>query len=280
MKKTMTKNQIQIPFYDFGGKGKSIHFAHANGYPPEGYRQFIQPFLKNHQVIASKYRPLWGNENHNQLKTWNTLADDMIQFMDSQGLKNVIGMGHSMGGTISVVAALKRPDLFEKLILIDPVIFSRKFLLPTLFLPFFLLKKIIPIAKVSNKRRNKWSSKEEVYELWRKKRVFKRFSDESLKDLVNAAITSDGNGGMTLAFSREWETQVYMTAPYVFSKMMKLEIPITVVKAEFTNVITKDLWSTWQTKQPQTEFIEFKDAGHLVPLESPKELANMLLKNL
>jgi len=280
MNNTTEKDQTNIPFHDFGGSGKTIHFAHANGYPPEGYRQFIQPFLENHQVIASKYRPLWGDQNPNNLKTWNTFADDMIRFMDDKGLKNVIGMGHSMGGTISVAAALKRPDLFDKLILIDPVIFSRKFLLPSKIFPFFLLKKIIPIAKISSKRRNKWSSKEEVYELWRKKRVFKRFSDESLQDLIDATIISDGNGGMTLAFSRDWETRVYTTAPYVFSKMIKLEIPITVVKAEFTDVITKDLWSTWQTQQPQTEFIEFKNAGHLVPLESPKELANILLKNL
>ena len=185
-----------------------------------------------------------------------------------------------MGGTISVAAAIKRPDLFEKLILIDPVIFDWKFLLPSQILPFSLLKKIIPIAKISAKRRNQWASKEEVYELWRKKRVFKRFSDESLKDLIDAAISSNGNGGMTLTFSRDWETRIYTTAPYVFSKMMKLEIPIIVVKAEFTDVITKDLWKTWQAKQPQTQFIEFKNAGHLVPLESPKELANILLAAL
>jgi len=278
MHKTNT-DQLQIPYHNFGGEGKTIHFAHANGYPPEGYRQFIQPFLKNHQVVASKFRPLWGNENYNNVKTWNTFADDLIQFMERKGMKKVIGMGHSMGGTISVVAALKRPDLFEKLILIDPVIFDKKFLLPTQILPYFLLKKIIPIAKISAKRRNKWSSKEEVYDLWRKKRVFKRFSDESLQDLVNAAITTDGNGGVTLAFSREWETRIYMTAPYVFSKMMKLDIPITVVKAEFTDVITKDLWKTWKTKQPQNNFIEFKNSGHLVPLENPLELANVLLEN-
>ena len=278
MKKT--KDKIEIPFHDFGGEGKIIHFAHANGYPPESYPQFIQPFLDKHQVIASKFRPLWENQNHNNIKTWKTFGDDMIRFMDEQGMKNVIGIGHSMGGTISVVAALKRPDLFERLILIDPVIFSRKFLLPTQILPFSILKKIIPIAKISAKRRNQWSSKEEVYELWRKKKVFKRFSDESLKDLVDAAITSDGNGGMTLAFSREWETQIYMTAPYVFSKMMKLEIPITVVKAEFKSVITKELWKTWQAKQPQTQFIEFNNAGHLVPLESPIELANILLEKI
>ena len=278
MKNNTDTSQFQIPYHHFGGEEKLIHFAHANGYPPEGYQQFIAPFLKNHQVIASKFRPLWGNQNPNSIKSWNSFADDMIRFMDSKGLKNVIGMGHSMGGTISIIAAIKRPDLFEKLILIDPVVFSWKFLLVNKILPRSILKKIVPIAKISAKRRDHWKSKEEVYGLWRKKRVFSKFSDSVLKDFINAAIVSNGEG-VKLLFPKEWETQVYVTAPYVFSDVLKMKIPITVVKGEFTNVITPELWEKWQTAQPQNKFIEFKNAGHLVPLEYPKELAEVLLSS-
>ena len=275
----MSKNPV-IPFHHFGGKGKMIHFAHANGYPPEGYQEFIQPLSKEYEIIASKYRPLWENQSPKTVKSWHTFADDLIRFMDEKGLQNVIGMGHSMGGTISSIAAMKRPDLFEQLILIDPVIFPKKYNLWTKFLPNSLLKRIIPIAKASTKRRDQWNNKQEVFDSWRTKRVFKRFTDSVLNDFVNAAIVPNPQGGVTLAYPKAWETQVYLTAPYIFSDLVKMKKPMTVIKAEYTDVISDGLWKEWQQKQPATTFIEYKDAGHLIPMEYPVPLAETILKQI
>jgi len=275
----MSKNPI-IPFHHFGGEGKIIHLAHANGYPPEGYKQFIKPFLNDYEIIASKYRPLWGGQNPNAVKNWNTFADDLIRFMDEKGLTNVIGMGHSMGGTISSIAAMKRPDLFEQLVLIDPVIFPKKYNLWTKFFPNSFLKRMIPIAKASSKRRDQWENKQEVFDSWRKKRVFKRFSDSVLTDFIDAAIVPSQKGGVTLAYPKAWETQVYITAPYIFSDLVKIQIPLTVIKAEHTNVITDGLWDAWQQKQPNAHLIEHKDAGHLVPMEYPIPLAETIMKQI
>lgn len=277
----MSSKQItSIPFHDFGGKGPTIHFAHANGYPPGGYQQFLKPFTKQHQVIASTFRPLWGGRHPSEVKNWKTYADDLIQFLDQQQLKNIIGMGHSMGGTITAIAALKRPDLFAHLVLLDPVIFSKKQSLFTKFLPSSLLKRIIPIAKLSAKRRDNWSSKKEVYDSWRQKKVFKRFSDSVLQDFIHHAIVSDGKGSFTLAFSKEWETQVYVTAPYIFSDLLKMKMPMTVIKAEKQSVMTPEIWQKWKMTQPHTHFIKFRDAGHLVPMEYPVELSDMLRRAL
>lgn len=266
-----------IPYHHFGGQGKMIHFAHANGYPPEGYRQFFTPFLKDYEIIGSKYRPLWGSQEPSKVKSWSAFGKDMIQFMDEMGMKKVIGMGHSMGGAISVDVAHERPDLFERLILLDPVIFAYNRYLFTKLTPNSLLKKWVPPAVLSAKRRNQWTSKKEVYESWRTKRVFKRFSDEVLTDFVEAAIVPNGSEGVTLAFPREWETQVYITAPYVFGKVLKLPIPVTVIRAEKNSVITNELWDNWQKKSPNTQFIEYKNAGHLIPMEFPDELAQLIL---
>lgn len=273
----MSNTKATIPFHDFGGEGPTLHFAHANGYPAEGYQHFFQHFTPHYRVIASKFRPFWKGSKPQEVKTWRTFADDLIRFLDERQLKGVIGMGHSMGGTISVVAALKRPDLFSKLVLIDPVIFAKNYYYLTNFLPNLLLKRIVPIAKTSSKRRNQWTSKEEVYESWRQKRVFKRFSDDVLQQFINHAIVPAEKGGVTLAHSREWETQIYLTAPYIFDELLKLDIPIIVVRAEKTNVISPDIWNTWQEKQATTTFIDFKGAGHLVPMEFPEALAEQIL---
>lgn len=273
-------NQSSSPYFHFGGKGKKILFAHANGYPPAAYLQFFSHFEKAYEVYGYKARPLWNSPPPaTSLKSWNVFGEDIIQFMDEMGMKKVIGMGHSMGGVNLIWAAYKRPDLFEQLVLLDPVILSYKNYLFTKFTPNSLLKKKFPMAKIATKRRNKWNSKQEVFELWRPKKVFKRFSDQGLKDLVVAAIVPNGDG-VTLAFPREWEAQIYITAPYVLSKAINLSVPTAVIRAEIRSVIMEDIWDSWKTKAPNTQFFDFTKAGHLLPLEFPQQVAKLILTDI
>jgi len=275
----VTNKIKKIPFHDFGGQGPTLHFAYANGYPYKAYKQFITPFLKNYRVIASEYRVMWSDESPKSVNSWMVYADDLIQFMDENNLKNIIGMGHSMGGTISALAAAKRPDLFSKLIVIDPVILSKQAMGYFRFLPVFVRRKLLPMAKVALKRKDSWQSKAEVFNHWRTKKVFKRFSDESLNDLVNAATIKTEKGNLTLAFSKEWEAQVYVSLNPFFSMIKKLELPMLVVKPA-QSVLSDQVWSDWKKAQPTNQFLEIKDAGHLVPLEYPLDLANQILERL
>ncbi len=269
----------EIPYIK-KGEGSIIHFAHANGFPPEAYQQFLAPFQKKYQIVTSKFRPLWGGQNPSELKSWNTFADDMIRFLDEQGLKNIIGMGHSLGGVSTLLASIKRPDLFSKIILLDPVIFDKSYMKLINLVPDSLKKKIIPIAKVAMKRKDHWDSKEDVYESWRKKRVFKKISDSVLKDLVDCAVISNEKGKVKLAYSKEWETQVYITAPLIFKKVKKAKTRMIVVKGEQSDVITDEVWNAWQQTQLNNTFISFPFTGHLLPLEEPQALANKILSHL
>lgn len=276
----MQKKDTDTPFIDFGGQGAIIHFAHANGFPPEAYKQLLRPFTNHFHVIGMLQRPLWKNSNPKKFKTWHTLADDLISFLDARGLKNIIGMGHSMGGVASILAATKRPDLFSKLILIDPVVVKWSIKGLVYLLPLGMRKNNVPIAKISSKRKNNWSDKQTVFNSFRNKRVFSRFSDEALRDLVEASIVQKEDGKVWLRYSREWETQIYITAPFSFNLVKKLKMPIIAIKGESSNVITQDLWKEWQEAQAQNDFLEYPNSGHLVPMEYPQEIASWILKKL
>lgn len=266
-----------IPHVKFGNSGKLIHFAHANGFPPEVYEPFLKPFLSEHQIVASKFRPLWGEEDPDQLRRWEYFADDMIQFLDSQKLRGIIGIGHSLGGVTSMMVAIKRPELFSKLILLDPVVFGHPMMRILTLLPTFLKKKMVPIAQVANKRKDQWPSKIKVFESWRTKRVFQRFSDEQLQLLVEHAVAPDDTGQVRLVYSKAWEAQVYASAPVFFNQLKKVKTPMIVVRGAETDVITNKVWQNWKALQPNNQFINFPDAGHLVPFEHPQALAQQIL---
>jgi sigma-B regulation protein RsbQ len=61
----------------------------------------------------TQYRP-------EKYRTLDGYADDVIEIIDAAGGAPVIFVGHSVSGMIGVLAAAKRPELFERLILIGP----------------------------------------------------------------------------------------------------------------------------------------------------------------
>ena len=270
--------ESEIPFHNFGGDGETIHFAHANGYPPESYRQLLSPLTNDYKVIGMLQRPLWDNSDYNEIKNWHQLADDMIQFLDEQSLKGVVGVGHSLGAIVSVLAASKRPDLFKKLILIEPVIFPKLMTAVNHLMPMSLRKKYVPVAKVALKRKDHWSTEQEIFDSYRKKKIFALLSDASIWDWIKAGIVPHKEGGVTLRFTKQWEAHIYATVTNVLDALDKLTVPFYIMRGAKTNVISDKMWTKLNRKYPTERLIEYKNATHLLPLELQETVANDILR--
>lgn len=178
----LIERKNKITFVDFGGEGPVLHFAHANGYPPRIYRKLLLPFTAHFRVIAMHQRPLWPGTGPMATRNWKEMAKDMIAFFEEQKINQVIGMGHSMGAVVSLYAAQKRPDLFQKLVFIEPVFLPPNLVRWTQLIPMFWRRRMTPPAIISSKRRDTWPSKAEAFDFFRSKKVFSLISDEVLRD--------------------------------------------------------------------------------------------------
>lgn len=49
----------------------------------------------------------------------STMAEDLIAWLETTGLQDPVVMGHSMGGTVALLAAARRPELFGCLVIVD-----------------------------------------------------------------------------------------------------------------------------------------------------------------
>lgn len=70
--------------------------------------------LRNHG------RSDWDNDT-----SYAAMSDDLLQFIDTQGLDRILLLGHSMGGKVAMQFALNYPQRVEKLIVVDiaPVLY-------------------------------------------------------------------------------------------------------------------------------------------------------------
>ena len=273
--------KYKVPFEEltYGDGEELVQFLHANAHVPETYRKFLEGIgQKKYQFVLPHQRPLWPGSDPRELKHWSVLADDIIQHMDATKRKGVIGIGHSMGAIASWLAAVKRPDLFSKLILIDPVILPLKLVRNQRFIPYWIQKRWFPIVKIAANRRDHWSDVEALESHLGSKKVYKRFDSEVWADFKAHSVVSVEQGGLTLRYPRAWESKVYSSAPNLWPLMKENPCDITIIRAEYSDVINAEIWSLIKAQMPHANLIEIKNTGHLVPFEKPLELAEMIKK--
>ncbi len=70
-----------------------------------------------------RMRPLWPGSDPSEISDWRLFSIDLEAFFNQQALISIIGVGHSLGGTVTLRSALYSPARFKAVILIDPVIF-------------------------------------------------------------------------------------------------------------------------------------------------------------
>lgn len=116
--------QISIAYYDTGKGGNTLLFLH-------GLSSYIPAWLKLIPLLQNDFRciaidlPGYGKSSagiHSGNVSFYTGA--VTRFINKLDLKNVTLVGHSMGGQISIAAALQFPSLIQKLILIAPAGFE------------------------------------------------------------------------------------------------------------------------------------------------------------
>lgn len=256
-----------------------MHFSHANGYPPQTYRKLLQEFEDQHAIIVSEHRPLWRPEiAPESLNSWQVFADDLEVALEAQE-KPVISVGHSMGSAAVMMAAARRPELFKAIVLIEPVLVPRRFVL---LLKIFrtLAKHKIPMVGKALNRVDCWADKTSAFNHFRPKPVFKEISDEILWDFVNHGLEdkflsgdSEAKSEVTLRYSKQWEAHCYSLVHNLWPLLPKLKVPVLAIRGETSNTLWPATWQRWQKMSPQHDYLEIKGAGHLVPFEQPHELA-------
>ena len=270
-----------IPFIDFGGDGAPLHFLHANGYPPNCYRPLLDHFAKKHQTFGMLLRPLWSNSNPTEVKDWHPFSKDVLQLFDERRIASAVGVGHSIGAIVTLRAAVNQPTRFRALVLLDPVLFPRYFILGwNLFRGLGQGHRLHPLIKGALKRRRDFDNLDTVFKGYRKRHVFRFFSDEHLRVLIQGMTNPGASGGFELAYSPEWEARIYYTGIWrdwdLWNAIPRLEVPILIIRGAETDTFWKSTAQMVRKKNPRIKIITLQNSTHLLPLEKPDEVFEII----
>ena len=205
-----------------------LHFIHGNGFCGLSYMPLLQTMAPDYDLFLNEHQH--GLADHPPFDGWNATAKRCLSVLLTR--RNnwpdvpLIGMGHSFGAVMTLLMAVERPDLFDAIILLDPIIFRRR-MLPFMSIGerFGLLERI-PIAVQAKKRRASWSSREAALQYFRGRGVFKGWTEEALISHVDHSLACDAQGGMTLRCPPWLEAAVFSTWPRkLWSSIRAIQCP-------------------------------------------------------
>lgn len=243
-----------------------LHFVHANSFPAGTYRVFFQQLAAHYQVRSldvHAHNPLYPVTD-----CWPNLVQELIATLQERYQEPVILVGHSLGGMLALMAAYQRPDLARCVVLIDsPVVAGWRAILLALAKKFGIGKKFSP-AQFSEKRRKFWKDSEEAYQHFASKEMFAIWPPEVLRDYIQAGMAPDPQG-VTLRFTREIESKVYLTLPHTMGKIARrgLQVPVGFVGGT-ESVECRQAGFSGTKKLVGKNFMQIP-GGHLIPMEAP-----------
>jgi pimeloyl-ACP methyl ester carboxylesterase len=275
----------RIPFEEFSSAGLPLHFAHANGYPPRAYLPLLEHFTRQYQVLAMYQRQFWPGSDSRALVNWEPFAADLSRFLDEQGLSKIPGIGHSLGGTTTLRLALRQPERFSAVVLLDPVLFPPA--LTPLWSRLFnlgLTYHMHPLARATLRRRRAYPDRQAIFASYRQKEVFARLEDRELWAYVDAISTDRQDNQVELIISPEWESRIYVTAAIsdqaLWRDLPGLKPPLLVIRGKSSNTFYRHTARLMRKKLPAAVFVDLPQAGHLVPLEQSQQVAAITLEFL
>lgn len=113
-------DDIEITYIKEGKGAKTLLFLHGLSSNADAWSKNIEFLKKNYTCVAVDL-PGHGKSSKPEVAYTPTFFANIVsKFIKKKRLKNVILVGHSMGGQASMKLALSHPEMVEKLILIAP----------------------------------------------------------------------------------------------------------------------------------------------------------------
>jgi pimeloyl-ACP methyl ester carboxylesterase len=203
---------------------------------------------------------------------WPHLVDQLLESIKQP----VYGVGHSLGGYLNYLAAVRRPELFRAIVLLDaPIIGAFRGGMLGATKRLGIVDRVTP-AGATRDRRSSWPSREAAKAHFQSRPLFRHFAQECVDDYVTHALV-EREGALHLKINPAIEYQIYRTIPHDMMKHLpKLRVPAVFIGGEDSDVVRRVRLAGMKPKFRMRKV----PGGHLFPFERPCDAATSIAQVL
>lgn len=268
----------EMAFLDFGPPERRVDvvFLHANGFNARAYRTILAPLAAELRILAPDQRGHGATAlpTDQPRTSWLDLKDDLIAFLDALAIDRAVLAGHSMGGTVSLLAAAEVPARVKALALFDPVILASDSERPPLTMG---VAPSSPMVQGAMRRRREFPSRQAAVDAYRGRGAFRTWSEAQLEDYVAGGFRDRPDGTVELACTPEWEVSNYVNQAHdSWLAFERSACPIRILRAEIESTGRIDAHLQKLTGSGRIRIETIHGTTHFLPMERPELLREAL----
>jgi len=261
----------EISYLEYEGTGKTIIFLHATGFMPWIWNPIAREFAGRHHVLAPYFCDHRSVDPYEGGLNWLQLADDLTKFCNVLNIDKPYLIGHSMGATVITMAAAVSGLETSGMVLIEPIF------LPEDIYAMDLGVEQHPLASKSIKRRNGWADSDEAFAYLKSRPLFKRWDEEMLHLYLEHGMKPDEEG-LKLTCSPVKEASLFMGGTHFnpWPVLHKVSQPVLVVEGSLSENRGFIEYEKAAGLFPEGRYLLVEDAGHLIPMEKPALITEII----
>ncbi|HEY9090299.1 alpha/beta hydrolase [Parasphingorhabdus sp.] len=287
IEKHFQQGDTDLCYFEWGNPdGPTILMVHATGFHARCWDKTIAALPSGYHVIAVDQCGHGRSGKPESLIHWDMAARAMGALVTGLDLKDVTGVGHSMGGHVIVQVAGVMPERFKRLLLIDPTIIEPEgYQNPPNFAEIDINQN--PVSR----RRNNWPSPQTMFEAFKDRHPFNVWQADVLMDYCQyGLLPADDGEGFVLACPPYLEASIYegfgSVDPYPFIK--SIDVPVDILRAQrasddvtavrdFANSPT---WPGLVDSFTNAKELYIPELTHFMPMQDPERIAGYIANGL
>src|SRR5215216_4350643 len=253
----VTVDGMNLHLVDYGGEGPPLLLVHGTGLVAQVWG-VMAPYLTPHfRVYALDRR---GHGDSDKPEEGYELENAVAEFagvVERLGGDGWSAVGHSSGGTSLGLATIRRPGLFRRVVMVDPIIFPRR-------IAHSATHDGHEFAERTRSRRDHWPSARAMFDDLRHKRAFRTWRAEALWDYVRHGAETGEDGSVRLKCPPALEARMYSSSSNLdlIEEFRAIPVPTLIIRGELTDRFPRDNAERVAASNDRITLVEMEGLSH------------------
>jgi pimeloyl-ACP methyl ester carboxylesterase len=193
-----------------------LHFLHGNGFCTRSYEPMLSHLAADFDLWLCDVQGHGESDHGGHFLGWNRNAELALEAFEAGrapfGEVPVYACGHSFGGVLTSLILASHPTVFQRAVLLDPVLFPLKLIGLRTSLSLLGVRRN-PMADSARARRHHWPDRDAAYGALHGRGIFRGWKDTAFRAHIEHALRDHDELGVELKCRPSREAEVFESMP-------------------------------------------------------------------
>ncbi|MFN3580266.1 MAG: alpha/beta fold hydrolase [Pseudomonas sp.] len=215
-----------------------LHFLHGNGFCTRSYEPLLALLAVDFDLWLCDLQGHGESDHGGPFVGWNRNAELAMEAF-AEGRKGfadvpLYACGHSFGGVLTSLILADHPGLFQRAVLLDPVLFPLSLIGLRQSLSLLGIRRN-PMAEGARARRHHWPDRDAAYGALHQRGIFRGWEEAAFRAHIDHALKDHAEQGVELKCRPSREADVFESMPKrLWPALKRIATPTLLVHGEKT----------------------------------------------